>query len=61
MADPDIRPSRALSEQADKTTVVYDLRVEIVVKANVLDEKRLQQLIDERVEQLAATLRSRVR
>ena len=61
MADPDLRPQRVESQSADVKQIVYDFHIEIVVKAAALDEKRLQQLIDERDERLAAALRSRAK
>ncbi len=61
MADPDPRPQRVTTQQGDAAVIVYDFHIEIEVKAAPLDEKRLQQLIDDRVERLAAALRSKAR
>jgi hypothetical protein len=56
MGDPQVRPQRATVN--DGELVVYDFHIDIEVKTPSLDEKRLQQLIDERIRLLAQQLRN---
>ena len=58
MGDPQVRPQRATVNDGDGQLVVYDFHIDIEVKTPSLDEKRLQQLIDERIRLLAQQLRN---
>lgn len=56
MTDPVKRPQRVTTHGDDHDVVIYDFHVEIEVKASALDEKRLQKLIDERLQRISASL-----
>lgn len=56
MTDPVKRPERVTTHGDDHDVVIYDFHVEIEVKAAALDEKRVQKLIDDRLQRLSASL-----
>jgi hypothetical protein len=56
MTDPQTRPQRATTHADEHEVVIYDFHIEIDVKAPVLDEKRLQKIIDDRLQRITASL-----
>jgi hypothetical protein len=56
MADPPKKPAK--TDKAGEQVIAYDIRVDIEVKATALDEKRLAQLIDDRIRRLASTIQN---
>jgi uncharacterized OsmC-like protein len=56
MTDPQTRPQRVTTRADEHEVVVYDFHIEIDVKAPVIDEKRLQKIIDDRIQRLTASL-----
>ena len=58
MTDPQVRPQRATTQDGDAKVLVYDFHIEIEVKGAAIDEKRVKQLIEERIGRLATTLKN---
>ncbi len=56
MADPPRKPAK--TDKAGEQVISYDIHVDIEVKTAALDEKRLSQLIDDRIRRLASTLQN---
>ena len=61
MADPQPRPQAVKIQKAGEQVITYAFHVDIQVKTAVVDEKRLSQLIDDRIRRLASTLQNRAR
>ncbi len=56
MTDPQTRPQRTSTRADEHEVVMYDFHIEIDVKAPLLDEKRLQKIIDDRLARITASL-----